>query len=180
MARSGTPQSDQSLGDLVAQAAKDLSQLIHYEIDLAKSELRVDVKRLALAAGLAGFCALAGCLIVILLCVAYAYFLHWAGAWGGMGGAFGFTALTIFVLAAVAGFIAYRRVRGMTRLRQTRKTVADDLSMLRRMDSANSGSAAVDSGLAGVDSVAAGVDSVAAGVDSVAAGVAELPGKTSR
>lgn len=134
MARSGTPQSDQSLGNLVAQAAKDISQLIHYEIDLAKSELRVDVLRLAWAAGLAVFCGLAGCLIVIMLCFAYAYGLVAAGLPGGIWAGFLVAAFTVLVLAAVAGLIAYRRVRGMTRMRRTRKTVADDIGMLRHGD----------------------------------------------
>jgi hypothetical protein len=160
MAGSATPQSEQSLGNLVAQAAKDLSQLVHYEIELAKSELKVDVRRLAIAAGLAGFCALAGCLIVIMLCFGYAYLLHWAGAPGGMGGAFGFVALTVFLLALIAGFIAYGRVRGISGMKRTRKTLSEDISMLRRAGSSDSsdGSAAV----------------------SGAAAVAELPGKSSR
>jgi hypothetical protein len=156
MARSGTPQTEASLGDLVAQAAKDISQLIHYEIDLAKSELKVDVRRLAVAAGLAGFIGLAGCLIVIMLCFGYAYLLYWAGVWGGLGGAYGFTALTIAFLAALAGFFAWRRVGGMTRMRRTRKTVADDIRMLRR---------------SGGDTTTA----VPAGTPA-----AELPGKTTR
>jgi uncharacterized membrane protein YqjE len=157
MAGSATPQSEQSLGNLVAQAAKDISQLIHYEIELAKSELKVDVRRLAIAAGLAGFCALAGCLIVIMLCFGYAYLLHWAGAPGGLGGAFGFVALTIFLLATIAGFLAYRRVRGISGMKRTRKTLADDISMLRRAGSSD-GAAAVSGGQA----------------------TAELPGQSSR
>ena len=46
MVRSETPEpsgTDQSLGDLVATAAKDVSQLLRYEIDLAKVELRGDL-----------------------------------------------------------------------------------------------------------------------------------------
>lgn len=131
MVRSGTPDSQQSLGDLVAQATRDISQLIRYEIDLAKSEFRVDIKRIGWAAGLAGFCAIAGCLIVILLCFGYAYLLYWAGVPGGLGGGFAFAALTIALLAMLAAFIAYRRLRGMTRMRRTIKTVSDDLGMLR-------------------------------------------------
>jgi hypothetical protein len=136
MVRSGTPDAQQTLGELVAQATRDISQLIRFEIDLAKSEFRVDIKRVAWAAGLAGFCAMAGCLIVILLCFGYAYLLYWAGVPGGLGGGFAFAAATIALLAALAAFIAYRRLRGMTRMRRTIKTVTDDLSMLRRGDSA--------------------------------------------
>ena len=47
MVRSEAPEpagDGQSLGDLVALAAKDMSQLVRYEIDLAKSELKGDVK----------------------------------------------------------------------------------------------------------------------------------------
>ena len=53
--RSETPDpvgADQSLGDLVALATKDASQLLRYEIDLAKTELKSDVKRVGIAAGL--------------------------------------------------------------------------------------------------------------------------------
>jgi hypothetical protein len=60
MVRSATPETNHSLGDLVAQAARDISQLVRYEIDLAKSELRIDLKRIGLAALFAGFGVLAG------------------------------------------------------------------------------------------------------------------------
>jgi Putative Actinobacterial Holin-X, holin superfamily III len=135
MVRSGRPESasDQpSLGDLVALAAKDVSALVRYEIALAKRELKVDGVRLATAAGL----VLLGVMIVfpgvILLCFGYAYFLHWAGAWGGLAGAFGFAGLTFLVLALIAVFVARFFVKKMTGMRLTRKTVVDDLGMLRR------------------------------------------------
>ena len=35
---------------------------------------------------------------IVLLCFAYAYFLYWAGAPGGLAGAFGFAGLTFLVL----------------------------------------------------------------------------------
>jgi hypothetical protein len=57
MVRSETPEpsgADQSLGDLVALAAKDVSQLLRYEIDLAKVELRGDLRRVGLAGALGG------------------------------------------------------------------------------------------------------------------------------
>lgn len=135
MVRSEKPDSasDQpSLGDLVALAAKDVSALIRYEITLAKRELKVDGIRLATATGL----VVLGLIIVfpgvILLCFGYAYFLHWAGAWGGLAGAFGFAGLTFVVLALCAVVVARFFVKKMTGMRLTRKTVTDDLGMLRR------------------------------------------------
>jgi hypothetical protein len=135
MAGSGKPDGasdQQSIGDLVALAAKDVSSLIRYEIALAKRELRIDGVRLGTAAGL----VVLGVMIVfpgvILLCFAYAYFLYWAGAPGGLAGAFGFAGLTFVVLAAIAVVIARYFAKKMTGMRMTRKTVTDDLDMLRR------------------------------------------------
>ena len=48
MVRSGRPDStdgQQSLGELVALAAKDISSLVRYEITLAKSEMKMDLRR---------------------------------------------------------------------------------------------------------------------------------------
>jgi len=135
MAGSGKPESasdQQSIGDLVALAAKDVSSLIRYEIALAKRELKIDGMRVGVASGL----VVGGLMIVfpgvILLCFAYAYFLHWASAPGGLAGAFGFAGLTFIVLAAIAVFIARFFIKKVTGMRMTRKTVTDDLGMLRR------------------------------------------------
>ena len=142
MVGSGKPESasdQQSLGDLVALAAKDVSSLIRYEIALAKRELKVDGLRIGVAAGL----VVGGLIIVfpgvILLCFAYAYFLHWAGAWGGLAGAFGFAGLTFVFLAFCAVVVARFFIKKVTGMRLTRKTVTDDLGMLRRGDGSPDG-----------------------------------------
>jgi Putative Actinobacterial Holin-X, holin superfamily III len=135
MVRSGKPESasdQQSLGDLVALAAKDVSALVRYEIALAKRELKVDGVRLATGAGLAALGVMIVFPGVILLCFAYAYFLHWAGAWGGLAGAFAFAGLTFLVLALIAVAIARIFIKKVTGMRMTRQTVVDDIGMLRR------------------------------------------------
>ena len=134
MVRSETPEpagDNQSLGDLVALAAKDASQLIRYEIDLAKTELREDAMRIATALVLVGGAVFAGCLVLVILCFAYAEGLvvafdlpRWA--------AFLITAATLVLLAAAAIGIAYLRVRNMTGLRKTRETVTEGLEVLRQ------------------------------------------------
>ena len=43
--RTSAAVTDQSIGDLVSVAARDISQLVRYELDLAKLELKSDVKR---------------------------------------------------------------------------------------------------------------------------------------
>ena len=133
MVRSETPEpvgADQSLGDLVALAAKDVSQLIRYEIDLAKTELRGDVQRVGMAAGLGGFSFFFACLVLVFLGFAYGYGLIAAGVWAWA--AFLIVAGTCVVFAAAAVGIAYLRVKKMSGLRLTRKTVTEDLSVLRR------------------------------------------------
>jgi hypothetical protein len=132
MVRSETPEpvgADQSLGDLVALAAKDASQLIRYEIDLAKNELRDDLKRVGLAAALVGMAAFVGCLVLVLLSIAYAFGLVALGIW--VWAAFLIAAGTFVLLAAVAVGIAYLALRRLSGLSRTRKSVTEGLGMLR-------------------------------------------------
>jgi uncharacterized membrane protein YqjE len=132
MVRSETPEpagGDQSLGDLVALAAKDVSQLVRYEIELAKTELKGDVRRVGLAGALAGIAAFVGCLVLVLACIAFAYGLVALGIW--TWAAFLIVAGTCVLLAAVAVGIALLKLRHLSGLRKTRKTVTDGLGMLR-------------------------------------------------
>jgi hypothetical protein len=131
------PASDQeSLGNLVALAAKDVSQLIRYEIDLAKSELRADMKRAALTGALFGFAAFIGCLVLVLLAFALAYGLHSAGIPGGGGlyVCFVYAAVICILLAGVLAAAAVFGLRKFSGMKQTRKTVTEDIGMLRRRD----------------------------------------------
>ena len=128
--RPGPAGSDQSLGDLVALAAKDVSQLVRYEIELAKTELRADLQRIGLAGGLGGLSFYFVSLMLLLLCFAYAYGLIAAGIWAWA--AFLIVAGTVLVLAALVAGIAYLKVRKLSGLRLTKQTVNEDLDMLRR------------------------------------------------
>ena len=132
MVRSETPEpagGDQSLGDLVALAAKDISQLVRYEIDLAKTELKSDAKRVGLAGALAGVAACVACLVLVLFCIAFAYGLITLGIW--TWAAFLIVAGTCVLLVAVAVGIALLKLRHLSGLRKTRKTVTEGLGMLR-------------------------------------------------
>jgi hypothetical protein len=143
------PVDEQSLGDLVALAAKDVSQLIRYEIDLAKSELKADMLRAAWSGALFGFAAFIGCLVLVLLTFALTYALHAFRFWGtdGLHWAFLYAAIICVLIAAAMIFVARLFLRKFTKMKTTRKTVGDDLDMLRRRDGAapavTEGSAAV-------------------------------------
>jgi hypothetical protein len=132
MAQSGTPGpdgSDQSLGDLVALAAKDVSQLVRYEIDLAKYELRGDVRRIGLAGALIGVAAFVGCLVLVLFCIAFAYGLITIGVWNWL--AFLLVGVACILFAAIATLIAWLRLKGLSGMRKTRQSVQEGLGMLR-------------------------------------------------
>jgi hypothetical protein len=133
MVRSRTPEpagGDQSLGDLVALAAKDVSALVRYEINLAKTELRGDARRVGLAAALAGMAAFVGCLVLVLCCIAFAYGLVSLGIW--QWAAFLIVAGTCILLGASAVGIAILKVRHLSGLSKTRQSVTEGLGMLRR------------------------------------------------
>jgi hypothetical protein len=135
MVRSGRPDGadgQQSLGDLVALAAKDLSQLIRYEISLAKSELRMDAMRIGWAAALAIVGLFGSCLVIVLLCFAMAFGLNAAGIW--LWASFLIVAGTCVLLIGLAVLIAYLKIRKVTGMRLTRQTVMDDIDMLRRAE----------------------------------------------
>ena len=144
MVRSGRPagaDGQQSRGELVALAAKDMSSLIRYEISLAKSEFKLDAKRIGIAVGLGVVALFVLCLIVVLLCFAFAY---------GLVAAFGIPVWLAFIcvagtcvlLIALGGALAYWLIRRVTGMKLTRKTVMDDIGMLRKSDASPNGSAA--------------------------------------
>ena len=133
MVRSGTPEptgSDQSLGDLVSLAMKDMSQLVRYEIDLAKTELRGDLKRVGLASALGGVAAFTGCLVLVLLCIAFAYGLVALGIW--TWAAFLIVAGVCVALAGGAVGIAVLKMRHLSGMKQTRESFTQGLGVLRR------------------------------------------------
>ena len=125
---------DQTLGSLVSLAVKDVTQLIRYEMDLAKIELKTDVKRLGLGGALLGTAAFVGCLVLMLLSFAFAYGLMTVGIWSWAS--FLIVAGTYVLLAGLAVLIGYTKVRKLSGLSKTRRTVQDDLALLRRDESA--------------------------------------------
>ena len=121
--------TDQSIGDLVSVAARDISQLVRYEIDLAKLELKDDAKRVGVGAGLLGVAVFAACLVLMLLCFAFAYGLNALGIW--LWAAFLIVAGACVLIIGGAALIAWQLVRRVTGMRKTRTSLADDVSLLR-------------------------------------------------
>jgi uncharacterized membrane protein YqjE len=132
--------TEQSVGELVSLAATDISQLIRCEIELAKLELKNDIRRLGIGGALLGVAAFVSCLILVLLCIAFAFGLHALGIW--TWAAFLIVAGVCLLVVAAAVAIGYTKVRKLNGLSRTRRTVSDDLTMLRKDDGAADGAVA--------------------------------------
>jgi uncharacterized membrane protein YqjE len=125
---------DQTLGNLVSLAVKDVTQLIRCELDLAKLEFKADLRRLGVGGALLGVAAFVGCLVLMLLSFAFAYGLITLGIW--TWAAFLIVAGAYVLLASLAVLIGFTKVRKLSGLRRTRRTVQDDLALMRRDDGA--------------------------------------------
>lgn len=103
-----TDETDESLGSLFAAASRDLSALVHSEIELAKAEIKFDVKHAATGGAMFGAAGFLGVLALILLLISAAYGLVAAGLDASI--AFLLVAVALLVLAGVLAVVGKRSV----------------------------------------------------------------------
>jgi uncharacterized membrane protein YqjE len=103
--------TDPTIGRLVSDASRDVSSLIRNEIRLARSEVQVSVK--AGGIGIAMFAAAAFFTLMglIMLSVAFAYFINWNGEGLALQWAFLIVFGAYLLIAALLGFIGVRKVK---------------------------------------------------------------------
>jgi protein-S-isoprenylcysteine O-methyltransferase Ste14 len=111
MANEPVKDTDPTLGKLVMDAQRDISSLISKEIQLAKSEIKVSVKHGGVGIGLFAGAAFLGLLAIIMLSVAFAYFLHWNGDGLDLQWAFTVVFLVYVLVAALLAYIGLRQVK---------------------------------------------------------------------
>ena len=106
--------TDPTIGRLVSDASRDVSSLIRNEIKLAKTEVQLSVK--AGGTGIALFAAAVffAVMALIMLSVAFAYFLNWNGR--GLALHWAFTVvfavyLAIAIVLALIGVAKVKKVR---------------------------------------------------------------------
>lgn len=124
--------ASQSLGDLVTLAVDDLSKLVRCEIDLARLELKKDVRRLGVAGVMIFGCALVANLVLVLISFGLVYGLIKVGldAWASFLIVAGIDIVLIGIAAGIA-FLNFRRIEG---LKRTRKSVQEGLTILNRQE----------------------------------------------
>ena len=111
MANEPVKDTDPTLGKLVMDAQRDISSLISKEIQLAKSELKVSVKHGGVGIGLFAGAAFIAVLAIIMLSVAFAYFLNWNGEGLDLHWAFTVVFVVYVLIAAVLAYIGLRQVK---------------------------------------------------------------------
>jgi hypothetical protein len=111
MANEPVKDTDPTLGKLVMDAQRDISSLVSKEIQLAKSELKVSVKHGGVGIGLFAGAAFIALLAIIMLSVAFAYFLNWNGEGLDLHWAFLVVFFVYVLIAALLAFIGLRQVK---------------------------------------------------------------------
>jgi nitrate/nitrite transporter NarK len=108
------------VGQLVADATREVSELVRHELALAKAELQNDAKQAGLGAGMLGAAGMFGAVAFVLLCVAAAFALHEGAGWPRWL-SFLVIAALLLLLAAVLGLVGKNRV---SKVKPPKRTIA--------------------------------------------------------
>lgn len=118
-------EDDRSVGDIVGDIAKDLSNLIRQELDLAKTEAKQEATKAGKGAGMLGGAGVAGHLALLFLSLCLMFLLD---TW--MHTALAALIVTV-VWAALAAFLAARGRRELKdtnpKLETTQRTLKEDV-----------------------------------------------------
>ncbi|MEY9214197.1 phage holin family protein [Thermobifida halotolerans] len=122
--------SGRSLGELTSEVTGNLSQLVSLQLELARTELAADARRVALGTGMFVVAALIAHLILILASITIALGL----AAMGLSGWLAFLIVTLFytLVAVLLGFLGFRVYKKIERLPRTKETWARTKAVLRR------------------------------------------------
>jgi protein-S-isoprenylcysteine O-methyltransferase Ste14 len=125
--------SEPTVGQLVANASKDLSNLVRSELELAKTELKKTATAAGTGAGMFSGAAFLGLLAVILLSIAAAYGLNALGLHPALS--FVIVAVVYLLIAAVLVLLGKRalgRAKGPQRAIETSKESVEALKAIGR------------------------------------------------
>ncbi|MEX2291430.1 MAG: phage holin family protein [Mycobacteriales bacterium] len=122
----GDRPEDRSLGELVATATRDLSLLVHQEVELAKTEIKTEVVAAGKGAGLFGGAGFAGLFALIFLSISAAYGVSALGMPLGLGF---FTVGALYLAAAaVLALSGKKKIGQVGPPEKTLETLKDDVA----------------------------------------------------
>ena len=122
--------SEQTLGELVAAATRDLSLLVHKEVELAKTELSAELKRAGIGAGLLGGAGFLGYFALLLLSFAAAFGISEGFDWDLWIG-FVIVGAVYAMGAGLFGLLGVGKVQGVGPPQRTIRTVKDDIAWVK-------------------------------------------------
>lgn len=131
-----TPAQDKSLGELVATATADISTLLRKEVELAKVELKAEVKNAGKGVGAFGAAGFTGLLALLFLSTALAYGFN--SLYGGRHVGLGFltVGLLYLVVAGLAALFGKKSISKVGPPQKTIETVKDDVAFAKNPTSA--------------------------------------------
>lgn len=125
----GESAEEKTLGQLVANAERDIVHLVRSEIDLAKAEISADVKRGAVGGGMLGGAGFFGYVALLFLSAAAAFAIAivlplWAG-FAIIGG--------LYLLgAALLAMIGIGNFKRLNKVRRTKQAMQDTMAVFKR------------------------------------------------
>jgi hypothetical protein len=118
-----------TIGQLVANASKDLSGLVRGEIELAKTELKKTAVKAGTGAGMFAAAAFLVLLVIVLLSIALAFWLTALGLHPAL--AFLIVAVFYLLIAVVLVLIGRRTLRGAKGPQRTIETSKESVEALK-------------------------------------------------
>ncbi|WP_432513814.1 phage holin family protein [Kineococcus sp. SYSU DK001] len=121
---------ERTIGQLVADATKDVTELVRYEIALAKAEITADVKNGAIGGALFAVAGVFGFVAFVFLGVTVAYALHEGAGWP-VWLSFLVVAVAMLLVAGIAAAIGFGRVKQVRPPERTIRTSKDSVAAIK-------------------------------------------------
>jgi hypothetical protein len=121
---------ERTIGQLVADATKDMTDLVRYEIALAKAEVMADVKNGAFGGVLFAVAGLFGFVAFVFLGVTVAFALHEGAGWD-VWLSFLVVAAAMLVVAGIAAAIGFGRIKQVRPPERTIRTTKDSIEAIK-------------------------------------------------
>jgi len=119
-----------SIADVIKNAIRDAQDLVRSEVALAKAEVRQEVRRVSVGAGLLAGAALAAAMAVIFLmttvALAIAVLLGWP-LWSG----FGMVTVLVALAAGALGYIGRKRITAARHMPRTVDALKENIEWMR-------------------------------------------------
>jgi len=119
-----------SIGDVIRNAIRDAQDLVRSELALAKAEVREEIRRASVGAGLLAGAALAAVMAVIFLmttvALAIAVLLGWP-VWSG----FGIVTVLVALAAGALGYIGRKQITAARHMPRTVDALKENIEWMR-------------------------------------------------